>query len=76
MEKFGLDVKKRNNFRATGSSALVFFEIEEKTLLSEAAVNILFVRLGTKGGGEDVQRTATYGKKRNICMREGNIRIT
>ena len=72
VDEFGVDGKKSNNPRATCSSTLVFFKIEENTSLSEVSTEIIFIRLGTKGGRENILRTSKYGNMSKVCMSEGN----
>ena len=66
VDEFGGDGENSNNPRATCSFTLVFFKIEENTSLSEVAAKMLFVRLGTKGGRENILRTSKYGNMRNV----------
>ena len=35
------------------------------------AANIIFVRLGTKRGRENILRTSKYRNMRKVCMRKG-----
>ena len=72
VDEFGGDGENSNNPRAACSFTLVFFKIEENTSLSEVSTEILFIRLGTKGGRENILRTSKYGNMSKVCMREGN----
>ena len=72
-DEFGMDGNKINNPRSACSSTLVFLKIEEKTSMSEVSTKILFVRLGTKGGRENILRTPKYGNMSKVCMSKGGL---